>query len=417
MTILWITNILFPEAAKLLVGNGEFKASGGWMLGAATALLQKKDIKLVVACVSSLVSNLTKIEGINITYYVLPLGKGNLQVNSDYIPLWKSVHQEVNPDVVHIYGTEYTHGYAYLKACGGKNVLVSIQGLLSGIYPFYAAGLSIADILSSLTLRDLIKGNIWFDKYQLKKRSLYERELIKMVNHVTGRTLWDKALVWSLNSKTTYHFCNEILRTEFYDNSLWSYHKCVKHSIFLSQGSYPLKGLHQVLKAMPIVLQYFPDTKIRIAGVDITKSNTFYSKLRLSGYGLYIKRLIKKLHLDGKVTFTGNLTAEQMKQEYLQSNVFICPSVIENSPNSLGEAQILGVPTIACYAGGIPDMMKGNEDNLYRFEEYTILAHKINNIFNNKCEHPSMYAVAASRHNIQVNVDRLYDIYQIVKND
>ena len=37
MKILWITNILFPEAEQLLNGAGELKATGGWMLGAANA--------------------------------------------------------------------------------------------------------------------------------------------------------------------------------------------------------------------------------------------------------------------------------------------------------------------------------------------------------------------------------------------
>lgn len=40
MKILWITNILFPEARVLLTGRGELKSSGGWMLGAAEALLK-----------------------------------------------------------------------------------------------------------------------------------------------------------------------------------------------------------------------------------------------------------------------------------------------------------------------------------------------------------------------------------------
>lgn len=72
MKILWITNILFPEAEQLLAGNGELKSSGGWMLGAADALHHKEDIKLIVACVSNRVSTLTKLEGKKITYYVLP---------------------------------------------------------------------------------------------------------------------------------------------------------------------------------------------------------------------------------------------------------------------------------------------------------------------------------------------------------
>ena len=69
MKILWITNILFPEAEQLLNGTGELKATGGWMLGAANALLQNKEVKLTVASVSTKVHKLTKLEGHDILYY------------------------------------------------------------------------------------------------------------------------------------------------------------------------------------------------------------------------------------------------------------------------------------------------------------------------------------------------------------
>ena len=51
MKVLWITNILFPEAEHLLTGSGELKSSGGWMLGAANALLNNKEVRLCVASV------------------------------------------------------------------------------------------------------------------------------------------------------------------------------------------------------------------------------------------------------------------------------------------------------------------------------------------------------------------------------
>ena len=77
MKVLWITNILFPEAEQLLTGNGELKSSGGWMLGSAEALLLNLDIKLTVATVSTKVKSLTKLEGSKMTYYILPMGRGN----------------------------------------------------------------------------------------------------------------------------------------------------------------------------------------------------------------------------------------------------------------------------------------------------------------------------------------------------
>ena len=162
---------------------------------------------------------------------------------------------------------------------------------------------------------------------------------------------------------------------------------------------------------MPLILRYYPDTKVRIAGSDITKSATFNDLVHFTGYGLYIKRLIKKYHLQDKICFTGNLNAEEMKQEYLRSNVFVCPSSIENSPNSLGEAQILGVPCVASYVGGIPDMMRGNEDNLYRFEEVEMLAEKVCRIFEKRDNQQLMFRQASERHDRVRNAACLLEIY------
>ena len=82
--------------------------------------------------------------------------------------------------------------------------------------------------------------------------------------------------------------------------------------------------------------------------------------------------------------FTGSLREDQMIAEYLNAHLFICPSSIENSPNSLGEAQLLGVPVIASYVGGVPDMVTHGETGLlYRFEEVEMLAEGIRNLFMN----------------------------------
>ena len=415
MKILWITNILFPEAEQLLTGSGELKASGGWMLGAANALQQCKDVKLIVASVSPKVETLTKLEGKQITYFILPMGKGNLRYNDEYCTYWVQVKDAIKPDVVHIHGTEYSHGLAYMKACGSENVVISIQGLTSAYY-YYYYGMTKKDIYMNLTFRDIIRGSILKGQKQFKQRAAYEIEMIKEAKHIIGRTSWDRARTWAINPCAEYHFCNETLRPEFYDGSKWNYNKCNKHTIFLSQAGYPIKGLHQVLKAMPIILRHYPDASIRVAGGDITKCSTLSEKLRLSGYGRYIKRLIKKNALEGKVTFTGNLNGAQMIQEYLHANVFVCPSTIENSPNSLGEAQILGTPCVASYVGGVMDMMKGDEEHLYRFEEVEMLAAKVCGVFADAEKQVDMRAVALRRHDGNSNSDNLLLIYKNITN-
>lgn len=41
----------------------------------------------------------------------------------------------------------------------------------------------------------------------------------------------------------------------------------------------------------------------------------------------------------------------------LNANMFLLPSAIENSPNALGEAQMLGVPCVSSRVGGVEDMI------------------------------------------------------------
>ena len=397
----------------LLTGRGELKSSGGWMLGAAEALLSEGEMDLSVATVCIDVTELKVLQGKSITYYVLPYGKGNKEYNPDYEPLWRQVCDKAKPDIVHIHGSEFTHGLAWVNACGSDNVVVSIQGLKSAYY-YYYYGLTKSEIMRNITLRDMLKGSILKEQKSFRKSGEWEKELLKKVHHIIGRTSWDRARTWEINSDAEYHFCNETLRKEFYDGSQWNYDSCVPHSIFLSQAGYPLKGLHQVLRTLPTILRHYPDTVVRIAGNDITRPNKKMGIPMLSGYGKIISKMIHKLGLQDKVTFTGNLNAEEIKREYLKCNVFVCSSAIENSPNSLGEAQILGVPCIASYVGGVPDMMRGDEEHLYRFEETAMLAEKVCRIFAENTNCKNMRNKALYRHDPKKNALKIVKIYKSI---
>ena len=252
MKILWITNITFPEVYKLL-GKTSNTNAGGWMLSSANSIATVPDVKLAVASVCPMVSNLTVLNGEHITYYVLPYGKGNIRYNKDYEKFWVDVRDSFNPDVVHIHGTEFTHGLSYVRACGTEHVVVSIQGLLHVIKNYSTSGLRLKDIICNTTIRDILTGSgILSEKRDFEARSVYEIELLRKVSHIIGRTTWDKAHTWAINKSARYYNCNESLRGSFYEGS-WSYEKCNKHTIFLSQGSSALKGAHFVFKALNII--------------------------------------------------------------------------------------------------------------------------------------------------------------------
>ena len=405
MRVLWITNIIFPAPCESL--GIPAPVYGGWMMSSLDALREVvSDIEVAVATVypGKEFQNL-KID--DITYYLLPSSKPSTSYNKSLEPLWQSVRDGFRPDVIHIHGTEYAHGLAYVRACGADRVCVSIQGLVSAIARYYYADMSAGDILKNITIRDLLKRDTIFrQKKNFEKRGEIEKEYISSVSHIIGRTSWDRSHIWAINPDACYHFCNETLRPSFY-NHKWDYERCVKHTIFLSQGSYPIKGVHKVLQAMPLILRHYPDARIRIAGNNII-DKPFY---RITGYGRYIRSLIRKYNLQGKVEYLGSLSEARMCDEYLRANVFICPSSIENSPNSLGEAQLLGVPHIVSYVGGSMDMMTDGEKYLYRFEEVEMLAENVCKIF---AEDMSPDNSAADRHNRMINTRCLIDIYGLI---
>ena len=109
-----------------------------------------------------------------------------------------------------------------------------------------------------------------------------------------------------------------------------------------------------------------------------------------------------------------------MKQAFLNAHVYVMPSAIENSPNSLCEAQILGVPTVASYCGGIPSLVEdGKTGYIYRYEEIEILAQTIVRLFAQKDIAELSYnerQIALARHNRQVNANRLVEIYRTIVN-
>jgi len=416
MNVLWITNILLPEATALLTGKGDFKSSGGWMIGAAEALLKTREVTLSIAAPSSLVKELKVLRGIEITYYVIPIGKGNQRYNAEFEHYWKIVKEQAQPDVVHIHGTEMPHALAYLKACGNKHVVVSIQGLVSEYWKYKTTGISLKDIFRFITASDLfMKKSLLHGKYNLRARGKYEVEIIKRVDNIIGRTQWDKSHVWSINSKTKYFFCNETLRKEFSTGS-WNYDSCNKHTIFCNQPTNSIKGFHQLLKALPLIIRQYPDSQVRLSGSKGLDTKTVKSKFLQTGYNRYLKYLVNKYNLDNHLTFLGPLTADEMKMEYLNTNVFISCSSIENSPNSVGEAQMLGTPCVSSYVGGVADMIEdGKTGYLYRFEETDLLAYIICGIFDKQNEISSisnMEIIAArKRHSPDINSQQLLNIY------
>lgn len=383
MKILWLCNIILPKVARDI--SQPVNNYGGWLTGLSNDLLQIDNIELIVCFPITFQNNMLIGQIDNLRYYGFPQTQVNpTKYNQDIELYFEQIIREVMPNIIHIFGTEYPHSFAMTKVCQKlellDKVLINIQGLVSVYSNHYYASLP-NKIINSYSFRDFVRNdNIKGQANKFKIRGEFEIKAFEKAKHVIGRTDWDKACIEKININAKYHFCNETLRDEFYKHT-WSLSGCEKHSIFISQCSYPIKGFHCMLEAMPYILKRFPNTKIYTTGKNPLKL-TGLDKLKKTYYEKYIGKLIIKYHLEDVVVFLGNLNEQQMCERYLLSNVFVSASSIENSPNSVGEAMLLGVPTISSDVGGVKNMLThGKEGFIYPFNEFYTLAYYICKVF------------------------------------
>lgn len=376
MKVLWLCNIILPMAARQL--GMEVPNKEGWVTGMAQALLAgggENPIELSVAFPlpqgmippgQEIRSGSAAAEGgRSFSFYGFPEDVNHAEKYDERLePALEKIVSIVEPDIVHCFGTEYPHTLAMCRVFPRKDrLLLGLQGLCTFVARGYYADLP-ERVIRSVTLRDWLKKDCL--RQQQEKFALrgdMEREAVGLAGNITGRTRFDRTHAKAWNPRARYYEMNESLRAEFY-GPVWRAEGCEPYSIFLSQGDYPLKGLHYMLLALPEVLKKYPDTKLYVAGNSLVAYQTLKQKLKISAYGKYLRSLLKEKGLEGRVAFLGKLDAGQMRDRYLKSNLFVCCSSVENSPNSLGEAMLLGLPCVCADAGGIPSIFTENVDGI-----------------------------------------------------
>ena len=418
MRILWTVNLIPSEAAKELGITSE--VLGGWVESMAGQLRDNKEIQLAIVCKCG-ESQKFQIEMNGIRYY--SMGYSSKTALESLKAACENIIEDFQPDIIQIEGTEFLHAKAMLEVGNDKNIptVVSMQGILNGQYVYQCGQLQMDDMMFSGSLTNIFAA--WI--LHLRKRMWYkprmkpEREIIEKAKYILGRTTWDRAHTYAMNSEAKYYTCNRVLRDSFYEKR-WKIDNIERHSLYVGNGYYALKGLHFIIQALPQLIREYPDLKLYVAGYKPYEENDKRSLIK-KGYAAYLKKLIHDLHVEDHVIFTGPLKADEVADKLSHVHAYVLTSVAENSPNTLGEAMMVGTPCVASYVGGVPDMaVDGEEALLYRNDDSALLAWNIKRIFDNDALALKLSEQGRKKalitHDAKQNAEQLISVYKDILN-
>ena len=275
----------------------------------------------------------------------------NTIVHKEDLGIYMAIIQKVQPDLIHIHGTENPFGY--LLQAVDVPVIISIQGIINVYLHKYSIGFEDQYLnTSSKTINDGIKHYMFRENFLHSKkgfRAMQKRESEILVNatHIIGRTNWDRRVTNVLAPLSKYYHSDELLRSSFY-NQEWQERNAVgRFIVFTTNDNNPYKGFETICETVLLLNQLKFDVEWRVAGI---ASGDLIVKVMKKKMGRRFP--LKNLVLIGKQP------EKTILQNLLDAHLYVMPSHIENSPNNLCEAMMLGLPCLSTFAGGTDSLLE-----------------------------------------------------------
>lgn len=358
MRILWFSNTPANSEGFL---NGK-TIGGGWLQSLDIAIQNKVDLH--VAFYYPKKNEPFKYKNTN--YY--PIAHKNWKIKSIKDSLFNSIESDkdnelflnivkkVKPDVIHIHGTE--NPFASIISKIDIPIIVSIQGNITVYRHKFFAGIeqkfSKRKHFTFNLIRYLLKKS-FFDSFLLMEK-MEKRELanLAVTKYILGRTDWDRRIAKTMTNNAKYFHSNEMLRDGFYEK-IWSNitigEKLIIHS---TTGNNFYKGFETICQAAQILKNKNISFNWQIAG--LTENDSIVHAVK--------SKLGEKNYPKNEIVFLGRLEDNLLIDKLRETNIFVMGSHIENSPNNLCEAMIIGIPCIATFAGGTSSLLKDKEEGL-----------------------------------------------------
>jgi glycosyltransferase involved in cell wall biosynthesis len=411
MKALWfITNLNYKQ-------NDPYVGCG-WISSLLDKIILQENVEVALAFFSENVKTLTVHNEGRYSQFVIPSYTNRMDkivrnlTFTDYLfnkreEILLSVIKQFNPDIIHVFGTECPFGL--LAAKTQIPVVVHIQGILNPyVKKWFPVGYNNFQMFWNTSFFKAIKlSGYWADFIRQKKLARREVEIFNVTRYFSGRTDWDRRLVGLMSQESKYYHCEEMLRPTFY-NHQWRIHENsdkIQLISIINPNMY--KGIETILETAKHLKTF---SKYQIA----------WTIAGVSHDSPLVKIFTKKTKISPKdvgVEFIGPTQETLLVNKMLDADLFIHPSHIDNSPNSLCEAMVLGMPIISSNVGGIQSLLSDKVEGLLVQDGETFgLAGAILELINNPSRSVS-YGQAArqravERHNPNEIVNKQLFIYQ-----
>ena len=351
MKVLWFTNSPSCYGSN----NGGYNG-GGWISSLQKEIEETSNIELGIAFHMDFEPFKKKVE--DVTYYPIPnptikkyqknliwLLKGEKELTKvlekKYLNSYLKVINDFKPDIIHIFGSE--RYFSIISDIINIPIILHIQGFMNPIFnAYFPCGISEHDYIW-LDYNPLNILNRKRNLLNIKNSAKRELRTLKNIKYFMGRTTWDYRLSKIYNPNSIYYHCDEILRPDFYQLNT---HQTIKTKIVSTISSPLYKGEDLIIKTAKILNEKLNSNfEWHIFGVK--KSSNNYK--------------ITNIKTKNNIIYRGIVDSQTLKQELQECAIYVHPSYIDNSPNSLCEAQIMGIPSIATYVGGIPTLIENGQ--------------------------------------------------------
>jgi len=358
MRTLWFSNT--PGSGAELLGIKT--VSGGWVKSLDKILGEKTELSVVFYLpkpASPFVYNGINYFPIVPQHWKLTWLKNRIfteKKDTEDLGIYLNIIKEFRPDIIHIHGTENPFG----SLIGRTNIpiVVSVQGNINVYHHKYFSGLEKKLLFKNYMFYESIYNFPFYQSFKkdhLRFSFMAERERrnLKKCRYIIGRTSWDRRITRILAPESVYFHCDEILRDVFYNKTWRPPRKTGKIIIHTTNGNSPFKGFETVCQVINLLNDAGVDFEWRVAGI---RETDLIVKL--------VKRMLGEKYPSKCLVLLGNLGEYELAERLLEANMYVMPSHIENSPNNLCEAMMLGMPCIATYAGGTGSLLKDGEEGI-----------------------------------------------------